>query len=82
MEGAWQPPPPGMVARAEQEYSAARDDVDRLVADVRDVLAHGVPEIEAVADLWHALRIKQHDPAVALLGAAAIMRLAKTPLSE
>jgi hypothetical protein len=82
MSTPWQPPPPDMLARAEQEYHAARDDLDRLITAVRDTLADGIPEIEAVTDVWLSLRMHQHNPATALLGAAAIMRLAKMSMPE
>jgi hypothetical protein len=72
-----QPPPPGLIAAAEQDYHAARDDLDQMIAAVRVVLATDFSEIEAVTDVWRSLHVQQHNPAVLLLSAVAIVRLAK-----
>ena len=72
-----QPPPPGLIAAAEQDYHAARDDLDRIIAAVRAVLASDFSEIEAVTDVWRSPHVQQNNPVVLLLSAAAIVRLAK-----
>jgi hypothetical protein len=69
-------PPPGLIAAAEQDYHAAREELDQMIAAVRTVLAGDFSEIEAVTDIWRSLRVQQHKPLVLLVSAAAIMRLA------
>jgi hypothetical protein len=76
-----QPPPPGLIAAAEQDYHAARDELDQMIAAVRTVLASDFSEIEAATDVWRSLHAQQHNPVVLLLSAAAIVRLATQPAS-
>lgn len=72
-----QPPPPGLVAAAEQDYALARDELDGMIATVRAALDNGFDEIEVVTDVWLSLKKQQHNPLVLLLSAAAVVRLAK-----
>ncbi|MEV6631911.1 hypothetical protein AB0M54_14280 [Actinoplanes sp. NPDC051470] len=74
-----QPPPPGLIAAAEQDYHAARDELDQMIAAARTVLANEFSEVEAVTDVWLSLHVQQDNPIVLLLSAAAIVRLAKAP---
>jgi hypothetical protein len=71
-------PPAGMIAAAEQEHHAMRDDVARLLPIVRGLLDRdGFTEVEAVTDVW--LTLLCHDPRrAAFAGATAIVELAKT----
>lgn len=72
-----QPPPPGLIAAAEQDYQARRNELATLLPIVRALLDRdGFAEVEAVTDVW--LTLLYHDPkTAALLGAAAIVQLAK-----
>jgi hypothetical protein len=72
-----QPPPPGLIAAAEQDYHAARDELDQMIAAVKTALANEFSEVEAVTDVWQSLHVQQDNPIVLLLSAAAIVRLAK-----
>jgi hypothetical protein len=77
-----QPPPPGLIAAAEQDYHAARDALDQMIAAARTALASEFSEVEAVTDIWHSLHMQQDNPIVVLLSAAAIVRLAKASPPE
>ncbi len=71
-----EPPPPGIVAAAEQEYHGMRDTLATLTRMVRDLLTEQFTEVQAVGDVW--LTLMCQDPrAAALLGAIAIVQLAK-----
>ncbi len=72
------PPPPGLIAAAEQDYHARRDELATLLPVVRALLNRdGFTEVEAVTDVW--LTLLCHDPrAAAFVGATAIVQLAKT----
>jgi hypothetical protein len=71
-----QPPPPGIVATAEQDYQATRDTLATLTPMVRELLAANFTEVEAVCDVW--LTLFCHDRrAAAMLGATAIVQLAQ-----
>jgi hypothetical protein len=67
-----------MIAAAEQDYHAAREQLDELVLGV-EVLLSGLSEIETVVELWTILRERRDSPAVLLMCAAAVVRLAGTP---
>ena len=70
-------PPAGLIAAAEQEYQARRDELAALLPVVRELLDRdGVSEIETVTDVWLTL---MHNPSrtAALLSATAIVQLAK-----
>jgi len=71
-----EPPPPGMVAAAEQEYHAMRDQLRVLLPLIRALLAGEFTEVQTVADVWLTL-LSQDRRAAALLGATAIVQLAK-----
>jgi hypothetical protein len=73
-----QPPPPGLVAAAEQDYHQGRDDLAGLLKAVKILLASGQPKIETFADVWATLRTQQDNPAVLLIAAAAIVQLASS----
>ena len=77
-----QPPPPGIIAAAEQDYHAARDDLDEMIAATRTALASELSEIEIVTDVWCSLRVQQYKPIVLLLSAIAIVWLAQASVSE
>jgi hypothetical protein len=64
-----------MVAAAEQEYHAMRDQLTVLLPLVR-ALAGEFTEVQTVADIWLTLRSRDRR-AAALLGATAIVQLAK-----
>jgi hypothetical protein len=72
-----QPPPPGIVAAAEQDYHAMRDQLDDLLTIVRALLNRdGFSEVQAVTDVW--LTLLYQDPRnAAFLGAVAVVQLAK-----
>ena len=82
MSARRQPPPPGLIAAAEQDYHIARDELDQMIDAVRAVLASDFSEIEAVTDVWRSLHVQQHKSIVLLLSAAAIVRLAQQPASN
>ncbi len=71
-----QPPPPGIVAAAEQDYHAMRENLATLTPMVRALLAQRFTEVQAVTDVWLTL-LCQDPPAAAMLGATAIIQLAK-----
>ena len=66
-----------MIAAAEQEYHAVRDDLSGLLAVVCELLNRDAfTEVEAVTDVW--LTLLCHDPRqAAFAGATAIVQLAK-----
>ena len=70
------PPPPGIVAAAEQDYQAMRESLAILTPMVRALLAERFSDVEAVTDVWLTL-LCQDPRAAALLGATAIVQLAK-----
>jgi hypothetical protein len=70
------PPPPGLVAAAEQDYHTMRDELAALIPIVQALLAGDLSEVEVVTDVWLTLRVQ--DPrAATLLGAVAVVQLAK-----
>ena len=71
-----EPPSPGMVATAEQEYHAMQDQLAALLPLVRALLASQFTEVQTVADVWITL-LSQDVRAASLLGATAIVQLAK-----
>jgi hypothetical protein len=71
-----QPPPPGIVAAAEQDYHAMRESLATLTPMVRALLAKRFTEVQAVTDVWLTL-LCQDPRAAAMLGATAIVALAK-----
>ncbi len=73
-----EPPPAGIVAAAEQEYHAMRDTLAGLLPTVRTLLAANFTEVQTVTDVWLTL-VSQDRRAAAMLGATAIVQLAKGP---
>ncbi len=72
-----EPPPPGIVAAAEQDYHAMRDELVRLLPVVRALLAGRFTEVQAVTDVW--LTLLCQDPRnAAFMAATAIIQLAKS----
>ena len=70
-----EPPPPGLIAAAEQNYQAIQNDLATLITDARALLASNRTEVEVVTDVW--LTLLHHGPPMgATLGATAIIRLA------
>jgi len=69
-----EPPPPGLVAAAEQDYHAMRGELAEIKKIIRKLLAGRHGEVEAVSDLW--LTLFGQDPrSVAFLAATAIVQL-------
>jgi hypothetical protein len=65
-----------MVAAADQDYHATRDELAALLPVVRALLAGRFTEIEAVTDVWLTLLCQDRRNA-AFLAATAIVQLAK-----
>jgi len=66
-----------LVAAAEQDYHAMRDELARLLPVVRALLAGRFTEVQAVTDVWLTLLYQDRRNA-AFLGAVAVVQLAKT----
>jgi len=67
-------PPPGLIAAAEQDYHAIRDDLAASVRAVR-LLAAAWSEVEVFAEVYYALG--QVNPRAArAMGAAAMLQIA------
>ena len=75
-----QPPPPEILAAAEQDYRAIRDDLAVLLPIVQALLSGSFTEVEVVTDVWLTLLLQEPRRA-AFLGAAAIVQLATGPLT-
>jgi hypothetical protein len=70
------PPPPGLIASAEQDHHAMRNTLYAFLPTVRRLLARsGVTEVETVAEVWITL-LYQEPRRAAFLGATAIVQLA------
>lgn len=70
-----EPPPPGLIAAAEQNYQAIQNDLAILITEARALLASNRTEVEVVTDVW--LTLLHHGPPMgAMLGATAIIQLA------
>jgi len=66
-----------MVAAAEQDYHAMRDELADLLTIVRPLLTRdGFTEVQAVTDVWLTL-LYQNPRSAAFLGAVAVVQLAK-----
>jgi hypothetical protein len=66
-----------MVAAAEQEYHAMRDELSRLLNAVHPLLGQtGFSEVEAVTDVWLTL-LQLDRSSCAFLGAVAVVQIAK-----
>lgn len=71
-----EPPPPGLVAAAEQDYHSLQSELANLISKARELMAARHTEVEALTDLW--LTLLWQDPRrVALLGATAVVELVK-----
>jgi hypothetical protein len=69
------PPPPGVVAAAEQDLHDMRERLDLLVQTVRQCLTDGYTPTEASVEVYLTLRHGDRRMA-AVMGATAIMRVA------
>ena len=68
-----------MVAAAEQAYHGALDDLAKLITAAKLFADNGHSELEAVTGIYMTLRLQEENPAVLLVCAAAIVRLATSP---
>jgi hypothetical protein len=72
-----QPPPPGLVAAAEQDYHTTLAQLTALTGRVGDLLNSGFTDFDAVADVWLTLRTRTDPPRALLMSAIAVVQLAK-----
>ncbi len=72
-----EPAPAHIIAAAEQDYQAMRQMLAAFIPTVRALLAELPTEVEAVTEVWLTL-VSQDRRAAAMLGAAAIVQLART----
>lgn len=70
-----EPPPPGLIAAAEQNYQAIQSDLAALITEARALLATNRTEVEVVTDVWLTL-LHHGSPTAAMFGATAIIQLA------
>ncbi len=72
-----EPAPAHVIAAAEQDYQAMRQTLAAFIPTVRALLAELPTEVEAVTEVWLTL-VSQDRRAAAMLGATAIVQLART----
>ncbi|GIE93876.1 hypothetical protein [Paractinoplanes rishiriensis] len=71
-------PSPAVVEAAKADYARAKDQLEEFTGKVRDLLAAGWTDFEAVAEVYGTMRT-QPGTQMTLLSAVALVRLAKTP---